>query len=107
MTQLDTREHALGFPLSCSALINNPAPICTPGFSGYFAGTRPVAANVIQRYPHLTIEHVAALSDAERAVDALKLSYPANDSTSCNVRSALEADLAVAAPPSTPRSPPK
>eukprot|EP00965_Chrysotila_dentata_P193736 6175935-Pleurochrysis_carterae.AAC.6 len=46
MTQLDAREKELGLPSSCAALIDNPPPVRTPGFRGYFAG-RPISFSAI------------------------------------------------------------
>eukprot|EP00965_Chrysotila_dentata_P054052 1793765-Pleurochrysis_carterae.AAC.1 len=106
MTQLDTREQELGFPSSCSVLIDHRAPIQTPGFRGYFAVVRPVPAEVVQRYSHLTTLQAVALDDAENAVDILKRSCSIEDSASRDVRRTLEPDIAGAATPSAPPSPP-
>eukprot|EP00965_Chrysotila_dentata_P096123 3175662-Pleurochrysis_carterae.AAC.1 len=107
MEQLDDRESALGLPSSCAALVDHPSPIQTPGFRGYFAGVRPVSAEIIQRYPHLTTEQAVALSDAESTVDTLRTRFADNLNVNRGVRRALDADLACAEPPSAPPSPPE
>eukprot|EP00965_Chrysotila_dentata_P038475 1278480-Pleurochrysis_carterae.AAC.1 len=123
MAQLDSRERELGLPLLYSALLNHPSPVRTPGFRGYFAGCRPVPAEVIQRYPHLTTEQAVALSDAElemqtlehtirsathgvsslRVADSAASQHPKRD---VPARRALDLDGASASPPSVPPSPP-
>eukprot|EP00965_Chrysotila_dentata_P097933 3238059-Pleurochrysis_carterae.AAC.1 len=67
MAPLDARERELGLPSSCSVLADHQSPVHTPGFRGYYAGSRYVPAEVIQRYKHLTTEQAVALDDAELA----------------------------------------
>eukprot|EP00965_Chrysotila_dentata_P208118 6184531-Pleurochrysis_carterae.AAC.1 len=107
MTQLDACERALGLPASCPVLLDHPPPIRTPGFRGYYAGTRSVSAEFIQRYPHLTTKQAVALADAESTVDALKSLHVAGGGVKRTARRTLDADLANAAPRSAPPSPPE
>eukprot|EP00965_Chrysotila_dentata_P014896 492757-Pleurochrysis_carterae.AAC.1 len=116
MSQLDARELELGLPSSCSALIDHPSHVRTPGFRGNFAGTRPVSADVIQHYPHLTTKQTVALADAESSLESLRSLNLANAvadprprrvaADGPSVRRAINADLADAVPPSAPPSPP-
>eukprot|EP00965_Chrysotila_dentata_P197946 6178510-Pleurochrysis_carterae.AAC.4 len=112
MARLDARERELGFPSSYSALLNHQSPVRKPGFRGYFAGHRPVPAEVIQRYPHLTTEQAIALADAELTVKTLKSTHlnaplrPRCAPGANTTKRALNADLATASPLSAPSFPP-
>eukprot|EP00965_Chrysotila_dentata_P050502 1673778-Pleurochrysis_carterae.AAC.1 len=40
MARLDARERELGLPSSCGVLADHQSPVRTPGFRGYYAGSR-------------------------------------------------------------------